>query len=242
MVTNKILNRYSAVLSIALLIVSIISAPVYATPLRGFKLDDSIRSAPGKKVQIFHTTEIGMGTPAKYVKKSPALEEALYMGTEGQGPAVDAWKQLIATAQNADPLTQLGMVNDFFNQVRYVGEAPGMDKWQMPVEFMANGGDCEDYAIAKFVTLRMLGWHQDRARIVLLTDSTTGQQHAILTVYYANNAYVLDNLNRNILTADQIGHYKPVASLNESRLWVHWNGQQKRNSVAGLPQNYDLNG
>jgi predicted transglutaminase-like cysteine proteinase len=211
-------------------------ADSYGTSTENEYLYETVSASPLHNAKLFHTMEIGVGDPLRYLQKAAVLEKSVHKGIKGTGPAIEAWSALIEAAQNQEPVMQVQMINAFFNQVRYVGEAPGQDVWETPVEFLNYGGDCEDYAIAKYVSLRLLGWSKDRLRMVLLNDSITGLQHAVLTVNYGGEAYVLDNLNRNILTVDQIDYYHPLASLNESRLWVHWVPGDRQNSVAAIPQ------
>src|SRR4051794_16415257 len=55
-----------------------------------------------------------------------------------------------------------------------------MDVWASPlVTFDRRAGDCEDYAISKFVALRLAGIAADDLRIVILRDSVRGEDHAV---------------------------------------------------------------
>ena len=51
-----------------------------------------------------------------------------------------------------------------------------------PGEFLHRGGDCEDYALAKYLALRALGFAAADLRIVALSDAARGLHHAVLTV------------------------------------------------------------
>ena len=92
--------------------------------------------------------------------------EALY-GPLGEGKQrIDAWQRLLATQQQVPELEQLKAVNLFFNkQMRYVEDIDlwrQVDYWETPVEGLWKGaGDCEDYAIAKYFSLRHLGVSSD---------------------------------------------------------------------------------
>src|SRR5262245_54241810 len=54
------------------------------------------------------------------------------------------------------------------------------DVWQTPVSFARQGGDCEDYAIAKYFVLRLLGFTDANLRVVVLTRDNWEQVHALL--------------------------------------------------------------
>ena len=87
--------------------------------------------------------------------------------------------------------------------------------------FRMQNGDCEDYAIAKFMALRALGFENPEMRIVVLNDLNLGIAHAILVVYVDGKALVLDNQIRSVVPADSIRHYQPVYSVNEEGWWLH---------------------
>jgi predicted transglutaminase-like cysteine proteinase len=93
--------------------------------------------------------------------------------------------------------------------------------WATPREFAINDGDCKDYAIAKYFTLRKLGWREDDLRIVVLQDMNLDEAHAITVAYSDNTAYVLDNLLGQVVRAAIIHHYHPFYSINETGWWLH---------------------
>jgi len=90
-----------------------------------------------------------------------------------------------------------------------------------PGQFLGRNGDCEDYAIARFMSLRALGFDDRLLRIVVLGDLTPLLAHAVLVVYYQGEALVLDNQIESVLPASAIRHYRPIYSLNEHNWWLH---------------------
>jgi predicted transglutaminase-like cysteine proteinase len=91
------------------------------------------------------------------------------------------WKELLASPKNSSlgDLEKLKLVNDFMHETPFYYD-PVMwcmeDYWAKPVEFLANdGGDCEDFAIAKYFTLRALGVADDKLRIVYAVYRKGGQ-------------------------------------------------------------------
>ena len=86
---------------------------------------------------------------------------------------------------------------------------------------MQNSGDCEDYAIFKYVSLRLVGFKPDDLRIVVLNDTLRGLAHAVLAVYLADGVYILDNVTNAVLPQDRISQYVPYYSLNETARWAH---------------------
>lgn len=115
-------------------------------------------------------------------------------------------------------------VNSMMNAKRYISDRANYGKtdyWATPVEFLKRGGDCEDYAIAKYTALRMLGVPENRMRIVILQDLQKNIPHAVLSVYTDQGAMILDNQMKSVVRADNIRHYKPIFSINQNAWWLH---------------------
>lgn len=115
-------------------------------------------------------------------------------------------------------------VNDAVNRIPYVNDINiygKTDYWATPMEFVKNGGDCEDYAITKYVLLRTLGVPEERMRIVILQDMQKNIPHAVLVVYTESGPVVLDNQIKTATHVDRISHYKPIFSINRDAWWLH---------------------
>ncbi len=95
------------------------------------------------------------------------------------------------------------------------------DYWSAPAEFFANGGDCEDYVISKYLSLRWLGFRADDVRLVVLIDQNRRLAHAVLVVKLDGRTLVLDNLNDRVRSWSELPHYRPLYSLNEQAVWLH---------------------
>lgn len=115
-------------------------------------------------------------------------------------------------------------VNDIVNRVPYVNDSNiygQSDYWATPMEFLKNGGDCEDFAITKYVALRALGVPEERMRILVLQDLQKNIPHAVLVVYSDNGPVILDNQIKTVTHVDRISHYKPIFSINRESWWLH---------------------
>ncbi len=139
---------------------------------------------------------------------------------------IQAWKKLIADTQTDSVWQKLNKVNRFFNQLKYVEDKTlwGVkDYWATPVEFLTNNaGDCEDYAIAKYITLKALGVDVNRLRVTYVMSSQAGQAHMVL-VYLEGEAktpLVLDNLSHDIEPMVSRTDLDPVYSFNHNGLWL----------------------
>jgi len=116
--------------------------------------------------------------------------------------------------------------NDFYNQIPYFTDLEhwGVDDyWATPVEFVASfGGDCEDYAIAKYMTLKDLGIPIERLRITYVRAINIGETHMVLAYYPTPDAdpWILDNLIPEIKLGSQRKDLVPVYSFNDDDLWL----------------------
>ncbi len=137
-----------------------------------------------------------------------------------------AWRDLIDRERSQPLRAKLAAVNDFFNQRRFVDDATHWqrrDYWATPIEFLgSDGGDCEDFAIAKYFTLLELGVPQSRLQITYVKAIRLNQAHMVLA-YYAHPAadpLVLDNLIGEVLPGSSRDDLVPVYSFNGQGLWV----------------------
>jgi predicted transglutaminase-like cysteine proteinase len=137
------------------------------------------------------------------------------------------WKRFLDSLGGVDTRRQIDAVNDYMNRQRYLTDPRNYgvkDYWATPGQFFKRNGDCEDYAIAKFMSLRALGVPNDAMRIVVVQDLNLRIGHAVLVVYLEGRALILDNQARRVVDAASIRHYKPVYSINETHWWLHRRG------------------
>jgi len=89
------------------------------------------------------------------------------------------------------------------------------DYWASPLQTLGSGaGDCEDYAILKYVALRELGVSSDDLRFVIVQDDRRLTEHAIVAVRSQQNWLVLDNRTMVILSTQDIRNYHPLLALS----------------------------
>lgn len=142
----------------------------------------------------------------------------------------DDWIKLLKTLEDKDPLVQLNEVNKWANQAKYITDSANWgqnDYWATPAEFMSKFGDCEDYAILKYLSLRRLGWKENDLRVVAVKDLNLKVGHAVLVVFFKHPKtgqvlqLLLDNQIPSIANAASIRHYQPVFSINKYFWWRH---------------------
>ena len=136
----------------------------------------------------------------------------------------EEWQALLSDMTGKPVPEQLNAVNLFFNRALYITDPVNWnraDYWATPQEFFHKDGDCEDYAIAKYVTLKMLGVPAENMRIVVLEDENLGVPHAVLMVETAEGRMILDNQIARVVHHEKIFHYRPIYSINETAWWLH---------------------
>ena len=139
---------------------------------------------------------------------------------------IEAWQRLIDAAREFEEREKLERVNQFFNQLRFLEDSllwGKEDYWATPLELLAkNGGDCEDFSIAKYFTLLATGVVEERLRLTYVKALDINQSHMVITYYATPHAtpLVLDNLNPQILLASERKDLQPVYSFNGSGLWL----------------------
>lgn len=159
--------------------------------------------------------------------------EQLY-GPLGEGRGrINDWQHLLQAQAGAQELAQLKAVNRFFNlRLRFRDDLATWrvkDYWATPVEALFRGaGDCEDYALAKYFSLRELGVPSAKLRITYVKAVRLNQAHMVLTYYAHPQAMplVLDNLIDAIEPASQRRDLVPVYSFNAEGLWLPGTGKQ----------------
>ena len=86
-----------------------------------------------------------------------------------------------------------------------------IDVWSPPLDTFATGaGDCEDYAIAKFVALRMAGISTEDIRIVVLRDLMRGEDHAVVLAHLDGHWMTLDNRRMSMIEDIDVRNHRPL--------------------------------
>ncbi|MFT2092134.1 transglutaminase-like cysteine peptidase [Paraglaciecola sp. 2405UD69-4] len=139
----------------------------------------------------------------------------------------EAWLKLMASDTSSSDQEALEKVNRFFNMLHFIDDIDLWGEnnyWATPVEFIgANGGDCEDYSIAKYFSLLEMGIADEKMRITMVKAVNLNQYHMVLA-YYATPAsipVILDNLDGEIKPATKRNDLIPIFSFNGSQLWLN---------------------
>ena len=136
------------------------------------------------------------------------------------------WQELIRDDDSLTDLVKMEKVNDFFNQLKFVSDIlhwKKEDYWATPVEFLATGGgDCEDFSLAKYFTLKAIGVSEKKLNMTYVKALELNQAHMVVTYHVTPDAepLVLDNLVSEIKPASQRKDLLPVYSFNGYGLWL----------------------
>ncbi len=118
-------------------------------------------------------------------------------------------------------------VNKFFNQVEFCSDIKTWHKsdyWASRLEFLGKGqGDCEDYAVAKFLTMVQLDVPENRFFMTYVKARAFAEKNHMVVTYYKKPGtvpYVLDNFNPKIELATERKDLVPVYSFTAKELYI----------------------
>ena len=131
--------------------------------------------------------------------------------------------QLLAIVDNArtrDGRARLGEINRAINlairPMSDLAQYGQIDVWSSPLAtFTTGAGDCEDYAIAKFVALRLAGVAPDDLRIVVMRDTIHGEDHAVVAARLDDHWLTLDNRRMTMVEDAYVRNYRPTFVIDQ---------------------------
>lgn len=166
---------------------------------------------------------------------------------------VQFWIKLVTKYRDSDTIDKLYAANDFFNvQLQFTTDAHTWkqeDYWATPLESLSKQqGDCEDFSLAKYVSLILMGIDEDKLRLIYVQaqvgpDPNKDIQAHMVTAYYPQpgaEPLILDNLIKDIRPASQRKDLKPVFSFNAADLWVSGQTSSYQNSQSRLSKWQDV--
>ena len=165
------------------------------------------------------------------------LDRMLLLASQRYGDAgassVTAWRELLTSSSGQNEVAKLKRVNDFFNRRIRFGEDRDIwgveDYWATPLEVLGRSeGDCEDFAISKYITLKLMGVPSEKMRLTYVkarlggAQSNIVQAHMVLSYYPApeDEPVILDNLISDIRPASRRPDLTTVFGFNAEGLWV----------------------
>jgi predicted transglutaminase-like cysteine proteinase len=133
------------------------------------------------------------------------------------------FEEIVKEAETQEGLAKIALINAVINAlIDYEPDRTQWgvaDKWTAPFvnkkgAFETGHGDCEDYALAKYVALRQAGVRSEDVRMVLVHDNAVRADHAILTVRYDKRWLILDNRWDKLVEDKELTQFKPLAIID----------------------------
>jgi predicted transglutaminase-like cysteine proteinase len=129
-------------------------------------------------------------------------------------------------------------VNKAVNALRYRSDKDNWgesDHWDGPRELAVRGGDCEDFAITKYMLLKRLGVNPKAMMMMVYYDKKVDQSHAVLAIHDGGNLRILDNrYDRPISARKAFANGMMIAAINERRYWFF------SKSTLGIAKDHQL--
>lgn len=225
---------YRAVAAAVTLMIGFASYGVATNTAKASQLNSRILAMQQSMVQkvAFHPDKSDLAPMSSYPKLFGASEiasndiSAFTKWTEVLGK-IDkiAFKNDKTEAFRNLPLdAKITAVNSYVNNFKYIEDIDNYGKtdyWATPNEFFLRGGDCEDFAIAKYSLLKELGVPENRMRLAIVQDKIKNVPHAVLIVYSDNGGILLDNQIKTAKKVASVTRYKPIYSINAENWWRH---------------------
>jgi predicted transglutaminase-like cysteine proteinase len=127
---------------------------------------------------------------------------------------------IVDSARARDGRARLGEINRAVNLAIHpmsdLAQYGQIDVWSSPlVTFASGAGDCEDYAIAKFVALRLAGIAREDLRIVIMRDTIHGEDHAVAMARLDGHWLALDNRHMAMVEDANVRNYRPLFVIDQ---------------------------
>ena len=139
-------------------------------------------------------------------------------------PAAARFVAIVKEARENEGRVRLNFVNQRVNNaIRYTSDMTQWgtpDEWSAPFaagkgSFETGMGDCEDYAIAKYVALRAAGVSAKQLRVLLVRDNIARLEHAVLAANADGHWYVLDNRWTAAVEDNDVHRFTPLFALDD---------------------------
>ncbi len=123
-------------------------------------------------------------------------------------------------------VASLQLINTRINkQITYKRDSANYgraDYWASLADTLQRGsGDCEDYVIAKYTVLKLLGVPETAMQMIIVKDLEKVRYHAVLAIHYDGQVYYGDNNSTDLLSGSDLSHFMPMMSFTGETAYIH---------------------
>jgi predicted transglutaminase-like cysteine proteinase len=170
-------------------------------------------------------------------------------------PAALRFLAIVDNAKAREGRARLGEINRAINLAIHpmsdLAQYGEIDVWSSPLlTFTSGSGDCEDYAIAKFVALHQAGIPPEDLRIVIMHDTIHDEDHAIAAARLDGHWLTLDNRRMAMVEDSDVRNYRPLYVIDQYGVMRYvdtpvlavapdWEPELKLAAEPGLISSYD---
>lgn len=169
-------------------------------------------------VAMFGREGVASADLSAFTKWTDVLGRMQQADAAAPSPQVTQWLTFLDSLRGQSRDQQLAAVNEYMNHIAYISDQENYgvaDYWATPAEFLARGGDCEDYAIAKYASLKILGFDVSQMQVVVLYNQERGERHAVLAMENEGHTLILDNLSQQIADSASLSNYQPIYAISQ---------------------------
>ena len=181
-------------------------------------------TSPGPEGQTLFPQQAMFSSNVSVFSRWTQVADRFAKQKTAETPSALKWSALIDDLKSRPLPARVARANDYFNAIPYV---PAMKNWgdvgywETPYEFLARGGQCQDYAIAKYFALKASGVPENDMRFVVVRDIQRSLDHAILIVAVNGQDYVLDNQNTKVESLSDEHRYRAYYAINNTGWWAY---------------------
>ncbi|MGH7014982.1 MAG: transglutaminase-like cysteine peptidase [Stellaceae bacterium] len=140
------------------------------------------------------------------------------------------WDAFIDDLKSRPLVDRVEHANEYLNAIHYVPATENWGSpayWETPFEFLARGGQCQDYAISKYLALKASGVPDQDLRVAVVHDLQSNEDHAILIVTINGQDFVLDNQTTTVDPLQDVTRYSAYYAINDTGWWAYFDPSRR---------------
>ena len=189
---------------------------------------DDHRVQPTLLPAFFASQEKIVGQTSNLFERHTAVVEPL--------PALADWHGFMSSLVGINARGQIAGVHGYIRRSRARDVIAGYARailWQAPQALWTGAERAVGAAEAKYISLRLLGFHADRLRVTI-GETDRGAPTALLTVLYDDDFWALTETGLDPMLADDVTDFRPTLSVNERDFRLHWRDDERERLFATL--------